>query len=136
MSDQNQGTDPSSILRVVTEEDMTPEERLRSENADIIAKAESEHDEIAIYQAPKGFSGIVIVAAPSNPKTFQNFVNQVAKPETDKAVETQNFALNCVVHPDRNAMKAMFAKRPAFALKIAGRAQELCGSETKELGKD
>lgn len=96
----------------------------------------AKYDEIAIFQAPKGFDGLVVIAAPKNPKVFQSFVNQVSKENVDKAVATENFALSCVVHPDRESVKAIFVKKPAFALKVAGRAQELAGSDTKELGKD
>lgn len=113
------------------------ENKLMSDNAEVIEEMRGKYEDIAIYKAPKGFDGIVIIAAPANPKTFQNFVNNVANEKTDKAVETVNFAIQCTVFPrDRNEVKAMYAKRGAFALKVAGRAQELCGSETKELGKD
>ncbi len=111
------------------------EAKLLADNAEIIEQARAKHEEIAIFKAPSGFEGIVIIGAPTNPKTYQNYVNQLAKNETDKAVETVNFALACTFHPDRATAKTMYAKRGAFALKVSAKAQELAGSETKELGK-
>jgi hypothetical protein len=103
----------------------------------VIEEMRGKYEDIEIYPAPKGFSGIVIIAAPTNPKTFQNLVNQLAKENTDKAVELVNFAMTCTVFPkERESVKAMYAKRGAFALKMAAVGQELCGSETKALGKD
>jgi hypothetical protein len=132
VSEQEQGTDPSKAL---SGEELTEEEALLAANADVIAAARAKYDEIAILQPPKGFSGIIILAPPENPKTYQTFANNVNKPNCDIAVETQTFAIACVVHPDRAAIKAMFTKRAALAFTIAKRGQELCGSEAKELGK-
>ena len=97
----------------------------------------AKYDEIAMFLPPRGFEhvGLIVVAAHANPKVYQNFVNQVSKESTDKAVATENFALSCVVHPDRETAKAIFKKKPALGLKISVRAQELAGSDSKELGK-
>lgn len=116
----------------------TEDELLIDKHKALLDPIRAKYDEISIFVAPKGFEqvGLVVVAAPLNPKSFQNFVNLVSKDSTDKAVATENFALVCIVHPDRETAKAIFKKKPAFALKVAGRAQELAGSDTKELGKD
>ena len=133
MSEQEQGTDPSRVAPAG--EALSEEEALLAENEPIISAMRAKYDEIAILQPPKGFSGVIILAPPDNPKIFQTFANNVNKPNCDVAVETQTFAVACVVHPDRAAIKAMFAKRAALAFTIAKRGQELCGSEVKELGK-
>jgi hypothetical protein len=98
------------------------------------------HGEIGAWPTPG--NGLVVVAAPKNPKTYQNLVNALQDDKIDKAVELEKFALNCVVYPvtaegkpDRAAVKRIFAAKPAFALKVAGRAQELAGSDIVELGK-
>lgn len=125
---QYQDTDPS--------EGLSAEEQLLADNAAIIDEMRSKYDDIAIYPAPKGFDGVVIIAPPANPKVFQNFANNLNSGKADVAVETINFALACVVHPDRATAKAIFAKKVPFAFKLASRAQELAGGEAKELGKD
>jgi hypothetical protein len=135
----NQDTDPSlgDSETVGLSDAQIAEKKLLADHADVIEEMRGKYDEIAIFKAPKGFEGIVIVATPANPKTFQNYVNNLGSDKTDKAVETVNFAVQCTVFPrERTDVKAMYTKRGAFALKVAGRAQELCGSETKELGKD
>lgn len=140
MEDANQGIDPSVDALGVDELQLSDaqlaEAKLMKDNAGVIEEMRAKYEEIAIFKAPKGFDGIVIVAAPVNPKTYQNFVNNLASDKTDKAVETMNFAIQCTVHPDRLTVKAMYAKRGPFGLKVAARAQELAGSDTKELGKD
>lgn len=128
MDEKNQGTDLSDAL--------SAGQQLLADNAAIIEEMRSKHDEIAIFPAPRGFDGVIIVAAPS-PKALQNYVNSVADPKLDKAVETWNFALQSVVHPaDKATVRAMFAKKGMLPYKIAARAQVLAGSEIEELGKD
>jgi hypothetical protein len=134
----NSASDPSvdSDETVGLTDAQIAEKKLLAEHAAVIEEMRGKYEEIEIYPAPKGFSGIVIIAAPTNPKTFQNLVNQLAKENTDKAVELVNFALTCTVFPkEREVVKSMYAKRGAFALKMASVGQELCGSETKALGK-
>jgi hypothetical protein len=134
----NQDIDPSIDIDETAglSDEEIAERKLLSENAAVIEEMRSKYEDIEIYPAPKGFSGIVIIAAPTNPKVFQNLVNQLAKESTDKAVELVNFAITCTVFPkERAEVKAMYAKRGAFALKMASVGQELCGSETKALGK-
>jgi len=133
VSEQDQGIDPSKVA--TGDEPLSEEEKLLADNAVVIAEMRAKYDEIVILQPPKGFTGVIILAPPDNPKIFQTFANNVNKPSCDVAVETQTFATACVVHPDRPAIKAMFAKRAALAFTIAKHGQELCGSEAKELGK-
>jgi hypothetical protein len=113
----------------------TEEELVLEQHKELIDKARAKFGDIAIFSAPRGFSGIVILAAPQNSKLYDTFVNQLADDKIDKAVASRNFALSCTVHPDRDTLKKIFDKQPAFALKLVGRATELAGSEAKELGK-
>jgi len=115
----------------------TEDELILDQHEALLAPLRAKYDELAYFMPPRGFEqvGLVVVAAHPNPKVYQNFVNQVSKDSTDKAVATENFALNCVVHPDRETAKAIFKKKPALGLKISVRAQELAGSDSKELGK-
>lgn len=117
-------------------EQKTEEDLILDRHKVLLDGLRGKYDEIAIFVAPKPFEGLVVVAAPKNPKTYQTYVNSLAKDSIDKAVAMENFALSCVVHPSREDTKAIFVKRPAFAMKISGRAQELAGSDAKELGKD
>lgn len=120
------------------DEPKSEDELTLDRHKDLLDKIREKHDEIAIYLAPKGFEsvGIVVIAAPLNPKIAQGFVNQISKDGVDKAVAAENFAINCVVYPDRATVKNIFIKKPFFATKIVGRAQELAGGDVKELGKD
>jgi hypothetical protein len=115
----------------------TEDELIMDQHKTLLEPLRAKYDDIAIFMPPRGFEqvGLIVVAAHPNPKVYQNFVNQVSKDSTDKAVATENFALNCVVHPDRETAKAIFKKKPALGLKISVRAQELAGSDSKELGK-
>lgn len=105
-----------------------------SEREAILAKLSEEHGDIASFDVP-GF-GLVVLAVPDNDAEYNDLVNRLADTNADKAVAMRNFALACVVHPDRDTAKRIFKKRPAFALACCKRGQQLCGSEIKELGKD
>jgi hypothetical protein len=127
VNESKQATDPSEVR--------SAGDQLLIDNAAIIEEMRGKHDEIAIFPAPKGFDGVIIVAAPA-PKALQNYVNGIADPKLDKAVETWNFAAQAVVHPDKATVRAMFAKKGMLPFKIAARAQVLAGAEIEELGKD
>jgi hypothetical protein len=137
----NAATDPSDDTNddtVGLSDEEIAERKLLASYATDIQSAKDTYEEVAIFMAPRGFEemGIVIVAAPLNSKTYENLLNNLAKDQTDKAVELRNFAIQCTVFPkDRDAVKKMYVKRTPFALKAAARAQELAGSDTKELGK-
>jgi len=100
----------------------------------VLAPLRAKHGEIASWDVP-GF-GLVVAAVPENSKEYHRLVNDLKNPKLDAAVAMENFALACIVHPSREQAKAIFKARPAFALKVCGRGQELCGSDIEELGKD
>lgn len=138
MIDEENGASNAPLDDEATESGKTEDELILEKHKGLLDPIRAKYDEIAVFVPPRGFEsvGLVVVAAPLNPKVFQNFVNLVSKDSTDKAVATENFALISIVHPDRETAKAIFKKKPAFALKVCGRAQELAGSDAKELGKD
>ena len=105
-----------------------------SEKEELLAKAREEHGEIAWYDLKH--LGIVIIAAPANAEEYDSLVNRLANDKADKALAMRNFALACVVHPDRETAKKIFKAKPAFALKVGARGQELAGGEIEEQGKD
>lgn len=111
---------------------------LLEKNKEIIDKFRAKFDgDIAIWPAPKGFEGVIVAAAPENSKIYENLVNKLNNPKgSDTSFELIQFATACVVHPDRETVKAIFKKKPGLALKIANRCQELAGVEIEELGKD
>lgn len=117
--------------------DQTDEQRLLEANAELIAKFREKHDgEIAIYAAPTKFGGIIVAAVPDNPKVTQAFINAVNDPKVDNAVAQENYALNSVVHPDKETTKKIFNRKPFLAAKIATRVSQLAGGDAEELGKD
>lgn len=138
--DENTGLDGVVAEASETEDELeqkTEEEVTLEKYKDVIDRARAKFGDIGIFMAPKGFEehGIFIVAAPQNPKLYDAYVNELADDKKDKSVASKGFANSCSVYPEREVRAAIFKKYPAFALKVAGRAQELAGSDVKELGK-
>lgn len=105
--------------------------------ADVLAKLREKHDDIAIYPAPKKFDcGIIVIAPPANHKSYQDYINNLHKDQSDKAFEATRFLLNCVVYPDREIAKKIFEYRPGLVTPLSNRAAELAGAGVTELGKD
>lgn len=104
------------------------------ERDELLAKYREERGEIAWYDVPR--FGLVIVAAPENEKEYDVLVNRLADDKHDKAVAMRSFALACVCYPDRETAKQIFKAKPAFALKVGARGQQLAGAEIEEQGKD
>ncbi len=105
-------------------------------HAETIKAKEAEFGEVQAYRCPKPFRDeLLIVAAPQNPKLFHALVNALQNEKLDRAVELERFALNCVVVPEMPRTKEIFKKQPAFALAVAGKAQDLAGAGFDELGK-
>ena len=105
-----------------------------ADHEEVLAPLRAEHGDIAHWDVP-GF-GLVVAASPENPGEYHRLVNDLKDDKKDAAVALETFALACIVHPDREAAKKIFKKKPAFAVKVAKRGQELCGSDIEELGKD
>jgi hypothetical protein len=110
------------------------DELLEGADAALVAELRAKHDDIAYWAVPR--FGLVVAAAPENPKEYHRLVNDLKNDKIDSAVALETFALACVVHPTREEAKRIFRAKPAFALKVAGRGQRLCGSDIQELGKD
>lgn len=116
----------SAALRAVDAE--------QADHTAILAPFREKHGEIAYWDVPR--FGLVVAAAPENQAEYHKLVNALKNDKADSALALEQFALACVVYPERAQAKAIFKARPAFALKVAGRGQALCGSDIEELGKD
>lgn len=113
-----------------------PEEQaLLDKNKELIASLRDKYDEVAVWAAPPRFGGVIVAAVPLNPKIVQAFINAVNDPKVDKAVAQENYAMQCVVHPDKETTKQIFSRKPFLSAKIAGRVSEMAGADAKELGK-
>jgi len=116
--------------------DIQIEEDLPEETRAIVAELRAKHKKVAVFYDEE--FGLVIVAklrGAAGEANYQRFVNELQDPEVDKALAMKTFALACTVHPKRDEAKRIFEENPAFALKVAGRAQKLAGAGVKELGK-
>lgn len=110
---------------------------LSEEHQKVIADATAKHGRKIAYWYDEDF-GLVVVAKPVGSQGKANYhrlVNELQDADVDKAVALETFALACVVYPKRDEAKKIFEDNPAFALKAAARAQQLAGSQVKELGK-
>jgi len=116
--------------------DIQAEEDLPEETKQVVSELRGRHKKIAVFY-DEDF-GLVVVAkqkGASAEANYQRFVNELQDPEVDKALAMKTYALACTVYPARDQAKRIFEDNPAFALKVAGRAQKLAGSGVKELGK-
>jgi hypothetical protein len=103
----------------------------------IIAEIRSAHGKKIAFWYDEDF-GLVVIARQrgvNGEANYNRLVNELQDPEQDKAIALKTFALSCVVHPARDEAKKIFENNPAFGLKVAARAQQLAGSQVKELGK-
>ncbi len=110
------------------------QEETSAEESAVLAKLREKHGEIASWKVPG--HGLVVAANPENAAEYDRLVNTLKKDDADASAALRTFALQCVVHPDREAAKAIFKAKPAFALKVAARGQQLAGAGIEELGKD
>lgn len=111
-------------------------EDLLALNAELIQEKRQEFGLIQVYRCPQPFQDeLLIVAGPQNNKLFHALVNTLQDEKKDRAVALENFATDCTVHPERQRVREIFKKLPAFALAVAAKAQELAGTGFEELGK-
>lgn len=119
----------------VAAEDTTVETPQGSAHEAVLAPLRAKHGDVAYWDVP-GF-GLVVAAAPGNPAEYDRLVNTLKKDDADAAAALRTFATQCLVRPSDHAAKTqLFRKYPAFALKVAARGQQICGSGIEELGKD
>lgn len=112
------------------------QEDLLVKHAELIAQLRDKYDEIAVWAAPVRFGGIIVAAVPENPKATEKFINEANDPKIDKAVSMKNYALQSVVHPDRETTQQIFSRKPFLPARVASRVSEMAGADAKELGKD
>lgn len=106
-----------------------PEVKYSSELAALRAK----HKVIGYWDVPG--HGLVACTKP-RPVVFKKYVNELNNDKLDKGVVQEQFALHCIVYPDRKTAERILDDLPVFALKVAGRAQKLGGGNIEDLGKD
>lgn len=103
----------------------------------VIADAKAKHGNKIAYWYDEDFGLLLIVRrrGATGEANYNRLVNELHDGESDRAVALRTFALSCVEYPPREQAKKIFEDNPAFALKVATRAQQLAGAQVKELGK-
>ena len=119
-------------------QDLTEDERVLKENEALLADLKAKYGRLGIFYDPDEFEGLLVCAKPQKPAIYREFRNFIASDNkmADKTIATFNFALNCVVHPSREAAKTILDKLPFLADRVAGKVADLSGGGTRELGKD
>jgi len=108
---------------------------LTTEEQQTIDELSKEYDgEIATYKVPR--FGLVVIAAPTNPAEYSRLVDSLKSDKSSAGSALQTFALACVVHPEREKVKQLLKRKPAFGMTLAARGQELAGGDIEELGND
>lgn len=113
-------------------------EEISVEEQETLARLRDQYGDVSYWHVPK--FGMVVAACPPNPKEYDRFVNAIrprlsADEDEDAASAVETFAMACVVHPDRDAVKKLFRRYPAFKGVVSRAGQKLAGSGIKELGK-
>jgi hypothetical protein len=117
-----------------SEEPQNPPLDIKSE-AEELERLKKEHGDVVHYRVA-GF-GLLVVAAPTNPACFRqlyNYYNGNGSGEETRDIQEQ-FALDCVVYPERERVAALLQRKPALTKKLSISGQDLAGGEYDELGK-
>ena len=77
--------------------------------------------------------GIVAIGKPSRHE-YDRFIDTLSNDKESKAQAMRVLVMASLIHPDKKAAQAIFEDQPVLVTKLAARAQELGGSEIKELG--
>jgi hypothetical protein len=101
--------------------------------ADKLAELRAKHGKIGYWELHG--HGLVVCTKPKA-VVFRKYVNDLHNDKLDKALVQEEYALRCIVHPDRAAAKRIFEDMPAFVTRVAGRASKLGGGDAQDLGKD
>lgn len=116
---------------------LSPEAKARAkakaEVEPIVAPLREKHGELGVFPIPG--IGLVVVKSPGF-EAFSRFQNRMTTEGIDQAAEIFELVMSCVVHPDDQAARAIFKKRPYALQKALVRVRELGGSEIEDLGKD
>lgn len=89
-------------------------------------------DAMSWYMVPS--VGLVVLAPPKNPSCYRQFFAAVRKDDSDDEETYSTFALDCVVHPKRETVRAALKEYPVLARTFALRGDGLCGGDFQELG--
>ncbi len=108
---------------------------MTDEDRALLDSLAAQYGEIAPFEVP-GF-GLVVIKSPEF-GDFDRLVDKLAKSDKNTSASSamREFALSCVVHPERSKAKEILQKKPALVAKLGARAQELAGADIEELGKD
>lgn len=112
------------------------DEKELPEESQALAKLREKHGSELSWYMVENF-GLVVLAPPSSPACYRQYFNACANDEDDERPEEvhSTFALDCVVHPSRDAVAGLFKLRPGLVRKFAFRGDGLCGNDFQELGK-
>jgi hypothetical protein len=108
-------------------------------NEQIFARVDAEHGGRAeAFESPEG--ELLIIAPPQNATlVYQGFFDASRKAMVSGDVSQHDlnvtFILDCTVHPERPAAKAILKKYPALALAASREAEQMLGGSIKKLGK-
>lgn len=133
MNAEQMGATPPDFAQ---ENEPSGNDTLLEQNRELLDGLRAKYDEIAVWPAPPRFGGIIVAAVPDNPRVTEKFINDANDPKIDRAVSMKSYAMQSVVHPDREITQQIFNRKPFLPARIAGRVSEMAGADVKELGKD
>jgi hypothetical protein len=109
-------------------------EKLRSERlAQAIAKAKSAGID-NLYHLDAGDLGDVLFKVPDE-RQFHRATGKVAEDKSKAPQALKELALAIVVHPDLDSFRAMLAKFPGIAMKVANDAMAVASLEEADFAK-
>ena len=117
----------------MTEERSVPQAVKVDPDELILGPLRTKHGPLKSWNVPE--FGLVVVALPPDPEEFDQFLNLVKRDDVDSAHAVRTFALNRVVHPDRDTLARIVKRYPLFPLKLAAGVQKLAGADIEETGK-
>lgn len=100
-------------------------EQAELSEAAIAALKQKHGDRLSSVEAPDGTT--FIVQRPTK-AIWTMFTNEVSKDGSDRATALERFVLDCVVHPERAAVKYLFDEYPAFAASLSGELSKMAGA--------
>lgn len=78
---------------------------------------------------------LVVAAKPENPAAYKTFFDELNNDKLSNSTAFEAFALECIVHPEREQAARIVREWPALATEIARTGQEMCKGAVKRLGK-
>jgi len=97
----------------------------------LIGELQDQHRRVKAYRV----DGTLIVVRKCSSGERSRMMDKMADPRSSKAAVHKELALSCIVHPDREAAKAILEEYPALYDDFANAAYELAKGGVEELGK-